>query len=189
MLGYAPRGLPALACVQLAVSRWGCFTRWDTPLGGLPHPPHTHPPLDLLGCIFCNSVTLLYKAHALPYSAGLTHAPENAHLGAPAGIRPSKASRPYLRPDSSTRSGCCARWDTPLGGFLSLLASSSQYPAGGAGGSGYAPRELPALACVQLAVLPSGWLLPLPPHAPTLSLLGCIFYNSVTPHETLRPRA
>ena len=39
--------LPVLACVLLAVPARGGFSL----------SPHTHPPLDLLGCIFCNSVT------------------------------------------------------------------------------------------------------------------------------------
>ena len=130
--------------------------------GSFPHPPHTHPPLDLLGCIFCNSVTLLYKAHALPHSAGLTHAPENAHLGAPAGIRPSKASRPCLCPASYiSRWGCWVHDIRPSGASRPCLCPASSTSVGVVSPLGYIPRGLPALACVQLAVSRWGVLHPL----------------------------
>ena len=99
-LGYVPRRLPVLACVLLALHAVGASPAGIRPsgasrpclrpasstslevgctLGYAPRrpspPPHTHPSLDLLGCIFCNSVTLLYKAHALPHSAGLKNTP------------------------------------------------------------------------------------------------------------------
>ena len=204
-MGYVSRRLPALACVLLAVNAVGAspagirLSGWPLP------PPHRHPPLDLLGCIFCNSVTLLYKAHALPHSAGLTHAPENAHLGAPAGIRPSKASRPCLCPGSSTRLGCCARWDTPLVGLPVLacvqlavslwvvlhplgyvprrpscpcLRPASSIPLGGTSPAGIHPSGwLPVLACVLLAVSRWGcWVRCVRPSE-----------ASSTPHTLTRP--
>ena len=111
--------------------------------GGFPHPPHTHPPLDLLGCIFCNSVTLLYKAHALPHSAGLTHIPENAHLGAPAGIHSSGASRPCLCLACALLA--VSHWEfwvclyTPLEGLPALLYVQIAVSAGGAVHAGIHP--------------------------------------------------
>ena len=168
--------------------------------------PHTHPPLDLLGCIFCNSVTLLYKAHALPHSAGLTHTPENAHLGAPAGIRPSGASRPCLypaggvghagiRPSEAFPSLPVSRSLYPAGGvvhagiphlkaFPSVPVSRSLYPAGGVVHAGIRPSgaSRPCLrpaSSTRLGTSLGG--LPHPPKThPTLDLLGCIFCNSVT---------
>ena len=149
-------GLPTLACVQLAVSRWGvgctlgyvprrpsrpCLcparsarwgwcARWDTSLGGLP----------VLACV-------LLALHAVGAS--------------PAGIRSSEASRPCLRLASSIPLGVLGTLCTSLGG-------------------------LPALACVKLAVSLWGVLHPLGyiprrPSRPCLRPVICIPLGGTSP--------
>ena len=131
-------GLPVLACVLLAVSRWGCFTRWDTSLGGLP----------VLACVQL-AVSRWGVLHPLGYVPRRPSRPCLCPARCiplwvlhPLGYVPRRPSRPCLRP-----ARCIPLGGAPPAGirsseaFPSLPVSCSLYPAVGASPAGIRSSE------------------------------------------------
>ena len=191
-LGYIPRGLLVLACVLLAVSRWG---------GGVPDvirssgwllsPPTDSPNLRPPRLHFLQLCHLVIQStRTTPFCRPNTR-PLKCSSRSPAGIHPSGASRPCLCPASSIPLGVlCTLGYVPRRPSRPCLCPASSIPLGVLCTLGYVPRR-PSRPCLcPASSIPLGVLctlgyvpqrLPHPPQThPTLGLLGCIFCNSVT---------
>ena len=142
-LRYAPRGLPVLTCVQLAVSLWGVLH----PLGYVPRR------LPVLACVLL-AVSRWVVLHPLGYASrgSFPHPPTHSPALRPPRLhflqlchlviqstRTTTFCKPNTRPRKCTSRS--TRWDTSLEGFPSLLASCSQYLAGGTSPAGIHPSE------------------------------------------------
>ena len=174
-LGYAPRGLPILACVLLAVHAGGVLGTLCTPLGGLPVLACVQVAVSRWG-VLCTlgHVPTFPVPYSYPACALLAVSRWRFWVclyipleGLPALL--------YVQIAVSA-GGCCARWDTPLEGLPVLACVLLAVHAGGCctrldtplGGS-------PSLPCVLLSVSRWGvWCsmgyVPrrLPPHSPAL---------------------
>ena len=143
----------SLPCVLLAVSRWGCWVRWDTFLGGFLHPPHSpalRPP----------------RLHFL----------QLCHL-----VIQSTRTTTFCRPNTHPRK-CISRstrWDMPLGGLPVLaLCPTSSTSLGVVCTLGYIPRRPPRPCLRPASYIPLGGVVPagirpseafpIPTHAPAL---------------------